>query len=559
MAHHEQVGHLLFEVEHHVIRGAKYGAAPSMYQVCAEAAVASIWEVMEAIECDAFTVLVNRRLVSKATKGKNWTPVFPCDPDACDPDEKIQMLDAGNPQDVQIPARARKPAASRYPRESAFELTVYDTERANHRVLFSKYRTHQFPQHKEDLWAPLLPLLIIFAGYSNDEPLLQRLAHFALDHNFAIDLAPKDLAPHASGGALLSDIHQGLLELQEALQSGDPQQMTTALDHMPSDLRTKECLVIESKCLELGEAEDRIERAIQRIEDGFVTSGLDNLRRALAFAEQMKLSGRVVQDGKALLASLTEEEDEPEQDLDARNTVSRRSISSKRMSIRASKSVEANRRFSGGDMNSVMQQTRAQILSEMHARLYEAAKSWPFKVQVPEPRADGATSMAEIEDFLAKVQEAMGKQHDQQKVKSESARLEIRKLQEALDEMQDLHEQLLEKEQAPDASQGSMPSQGSKTRSRGNTDDYADPPQRVLPGQIAIYSESEPLVCFEMANALCQAKPEASPEELAELRLQTTLLTERCRDLKAQLKAAKEMQDICQAQLKAARSIPESN
>lgn len=559
MAHDVQVGHLLFEVEHHVLRGTKYGSAPSMYQVCAEAAVASIWEVMEAIKCETFSILVNRRLVSKATKGKNWTPVFPVDPDRSDTPE----FDAGNPQDVQVPARARKPAASRYPRESAFEVTVYDTERANHRVLFSKYRTHAFPQHKEDLWAPLLPLLIIFAGYSNDEPLLQRLAHFAHDHDFAIDLAPKDLAPHASGGALLNDIHQGLLELQEALQSGDPQQMVTALDHMPSELRTKECLVLESKCLELHEAEDRIEAAIQRIEDGFVTSGLDNLRRALAFAEQMKLSGRVVQDGKALLASLTEEEEEPEQDVEdggepaSSKTVSRRSLTSKRMSIRASKSTDASRRFSGGNMDSVMQQTRASILSEMHTRLYEAAKTWPFKVQVPEPRSDGATSMTEIEDFLSKVQECMIKQHDQYKAKNDSAALEIIKLQEALDEMQDLHMQLLEQgiEPAPPPSADAVQASGATTRSRGNTDDNMDPPQRVLPGQMGATdgnSEFAPLVKCLMSYA--EAQPETSPEELAELRLQTKLLTERCRDLKAQLKNAKEMHDICQAQLKAAKS-----
>jgi hypothetical protein len=554
MAHDVQVGHLLFEVEHHVVRGMKYGTPPSVYQVCAEAAVASIWEVMQAIECDAFTVLINRRLVSKETKGKNWTPVFPVDQDrSASPlgDE----IDTGNPQDVQVPARARKPAASRYPRESAFEVTVYDTERANHRVLFSKYRTHKFPQHKEDLWAPLLPLLIIFAGYSNDEPLLQRLAHFALDHNFALDLVPKDVAPHAHATALLSDIHQGLQELQQSLESGDPQLMTMALDNMPSELRTKECLVIESKCLELGEAEDRIERAIERIEGGFVTSGLDNLNRALAFAEQMHLTGEVVQRGKALQASLTDDDDYQETDIDQGPTVSRRSFASKRLSVRASKSCEANRRHSAG-MDTVMQQTRASILTEMHKRLYDAAKSWPFKVQVPEPRNDGATSMAEIEEFLAKVQECMVKQHEQYKTKNETAVMEIMKLQEALDEMQDLHQQLWEQgPPSPNEKQASG-SKSSPVRSRGNTDEL-DPPQRVLPGQIGtadINSESEALVCWDCANALCQAKSDTSPEELAELRLQTKLLTERCRDLKGQLKAANEMNNICQAQLRAARS-----
>lgn len=541
----------MFEVEHHVVRNAKYGTAPSIYQVCAEAAVASIWEVMEAIECDTFTVLVNRRLVSKETKGKNWTPVFPTEEDrSATPDE----LDTGNPQDVQVPARARKPAASRYPRESAFEVTVYDTGRANHRVLFSKYRTHKFPQHKEDLWGPLLPLLIIFAGYSNDEPLLQRLAHFALDHNFALDLVPKDLAPHSHASALLGEIFSGLEELQKSLESGDPQLMTMALDNMPSDLRTKECLVIESKCLELGAAEDRIESAIELIEGGFMTSGLDNLNRALAFAEQMHLSGEVVQRGKALLASLTEDDDCQELEFDQGATVSRRSFVSKRMSIRASKSTEASRRFSGGgNMDMVMQQTRASILTEMHKRLFEAAKTWPFKVQVPEPRSDGATSMTEIEEFLSKVQECMIKQHEQYKAKNETATTEIRKLQEALDEMQDLHQQLLEQgPPGPNETQASA----STVRSRGNTDDL-DPPQRVLPGMIGTAdsnSESEPLVCFDCANALCQAKPDTSPEEMAELRLQTKLLTERCRDLKAQLKAANEMNNICQAQLRAARS-----
>merc|ERR1711907_734073 len=107
--------------------------------------------------------------------------------------------------------------------------------------------------------------------------------------------------------------------------------------------------------------------------------------------------------------------------------------------------------------------------------------------------------------------------------------------------MQDLHMQLLEQGTDP----GTLPSSdavqasGSTTRSRGNTDDDVDPPQRVLPGQMGATdgnSEFEPLVKCLMSYA--QAKPETSPEELAELRLQTKLLTERCRDLKAQLKNA---------------------
>lgn len=560
MAHDVQVGHLLFEVEHSVVRGSGYSAAPSIYRVCAEAAVASIWEVMEAIECEAFTVLINRRLVSKATKGKNWTPEFPTDPDrsATPGDEEP---DASNPQDVQVCHRARKSVASRYPRESAFEVTVYDTERANHRVLFSKYRTHKFPQHKEDLWAPLLPLLIIFAGYSNDEPLLQRLAHFALDQEFVLDLVPKDLAPHAQGPnatALLTDIHQGLQELEQSLASGDPQLMTMALDNMPSELRTKECLIIESKCEELGQAEDRIEAAIQRIEDGFVTSGVDNLNRALKFAEEMKLSGEVVQRGKQLLVSLTEEEEDELPEPDFNPTVSRRSITSKRMSMRGSTAGERgiSRRSTAGNMDSILAQTRASILSEMHKRLYEAAKSWPFKVQVPMPRSDGATSMTEIEDFLSKVQECMVKQHDQYKAKNDTATREIIKLQEALDEMQDLHQQLLERGALDaDATHGTQASGATGiSRASGSTDDLT--PHRVQPGQIGATQghsiESEALVCLDCANALCQAKPEASPEELAELRLQTKLLTERCRDLKAQLRTAKEMNAMCQAQLKAA-------
>jgi len=164
--------------------------------------------------------------------------------------------------------------------------------------------------------------------------------------------------------------------------------------------------------------------------------------------------------------------------------------------------------------------------------------------------------MAEIEEFLAKVQECMVKQHELYKTKNETATLEIRKLQEALDEMHDLHQQLLEQgPPSPDEKQASG-SKSSTVRSRGNTEEL-DPSQRVLPGQIGtedINSESEPLVCWDCANALCQAKSDTSPEELAELRLQTKLLTERCRDLKAQLKAANEMNNICQAQLRAARS-----
>merc|ERR1712224_743613 len=136
----------------------------------------------------------------------------------------------------------------------------------------------------------------------------------------------------------------------------------------------------------------------------------------------------------------------------------------------------------------------------------------------------------------------MVKQHEQYKAKNETATVEIRKLQEALDEMQDLHQQLLEQgapganasqvSQATDASQSSL--SGAIARSRGNTDDYVDPPARVQPGEIGTNgnSEFEPLVCLDCANALCQAKPEVSVEEMAELRLQTTLLTERCRDLK---------------------------
>lgn len=539
MAHDVQVGHLLFEIEHSVIRAASYSQTPSVYQVCAEAASASIWEVMEAIQCEAFTVLVNRRIVSKTGKGKTWTSVFPVQDRAASPG--ADEASAANPQDVQFCARARKPAPSRYPRESAFEVTVYDTERCNHRVLFSKYQTHKFPQQKEDLWAPLLPLLVIFAGYSNDEPLLQRLAHFALHHDFALDLVPKDLAPHASATALLQDLHEALIELQQSLKSGDPQLMTSALENMPSELRTKECLVVEAKCLELGEAEERIEAAIQRINEGFVTSGLDNLQRALNFAEQKKLNGDVVERGKALLANLTgedEETEQPDSPLTGEPLVSRRSITGsmtkKRLSLRASKSVEAARRSSAVAEAALMESTRAKIVAEMHTRLFEAAKSWPFKVQVPEPRNDGS-SMSQIEDFLCKVKVCLDKQHEQYKTKNEVQVVEIMKLQEALDEMQDLHQQLLER-----GPQGADGSQSSGTTSCGNSQGPVDPPQRVMPGQLVI----DPLVGLEDANVLCQAKPEASPEEIAELRLQTKLLTERCRDLKAQLKTAKELNDL---------------
>jgi hypothetical protein len=483
---------------------------------------------MEAIECDAFTVLVNRKLISKATKGKNWTPVFPDQERAASPGE--EEADAGNPQDVQICSRARKTAASRYPRESAFEVTVYDTERMNHRVLFSKYKTHQFPRKKEDLWAPLLPLLVIFAGYGNDEPLLQRLSHFALDREFALDLAPKDLAPHASGTALLNELHEGLLELQRSLESGDPQQMSNALETMPSELRTKDCLVLEAKCLELGEAEERIERAIRSVEQGFITSGLDNLQRALKFAEQMSLSGEVVLKGKALLASYTEEDefeaDEmPEPGSAGGPAVNRRSFSRARLSIRSSKSSDVNRRQSAS-MDSMLMETRAKVLTEIHKKLYEATKTWPFKVHVPGHRTDGGTSMTDIEDFLSKVHKCLVHHNqernqltEQQKSENAAKALEIEKLHEALE---DLQKQLAEQDRIEDV----------------------QPPQRVMPGEFGAMSgnptESDPLVCFDCANALCKSQtPDISPEELSELRLQTKLLTERCRDLKAQLKAAK--------------------
>merc|ERR1719160_2341239 len=137
-----------------------------------------------------------------------------------------------------------------------------------------------------------------------------------------------------------------------------------------------------------------------------------------------------------------------------------------------------SRRSTAGNMDSILAQTRASILSEMHKRLYEAAKSWPFKVQVPMPRSDGTTSMQDIEDFLSKVQECMVKQHDQYKTKNDTATMEIIKLQEALDEMQDLHQQLLE-QGAPgaDLTHGTQAS-GSIVRSRGSTDDHMDPPPR---------------------------------------------------------------------------------
>lgn len=543
MAHDVHTGHLLFEVEHSVVRSSSAMAPPSIYQVCAEAAVASIWEVMEAIECDAFSVLVNRRLVSKATKGKNWTPVFPHQERAASPDEE---LDAGNPQDVQICARARKTAASRYPRESAFEVTVYDTERANHRVLFSKYKTHSFPRQKEDLLAPLLPLLIIFAGYSNDEPLLQRLSHFALDHDFALDLVPKDLAPHAGATALLTDLHEALLELQRSLESGDPQMMHSALENMPSELRTKECIVLESKYAELEEVEQRIERAIERIESGFVTSGLDILQKELKVAEQMGCNGEVVERGKGLLISYTEEDECDVQELpQPSQVVHRRSSTRGRLSIRAS-TVGSNRRGSQQTAESLLIEARAKILSETYAKLFEATKSWPFKLQVSEPRSDGATSMKDIEDFLSKVQECLVKRQEQQKNKSEANTTEILKLQEALEEMQDalfLKEEEIKQlqEKGP---QGAGETHGSGSLSLSlNSEALAEPPQRVMPGQIGATegnsAESEPLVCLDCANALCRMQPDISPEELAELRLQAKLLTERCRDLKAQLKAAK--------------------
>jgi len=394
------------------------------------------------------------------------------------------------------------------------------------------------------LWAPLLPLLVIFAGYSNDEPFLERLAHFALNHDFALDLVPKDLAPHTAATALLKDIHEALIELHHSLESRDPEMMHMALEHMPSELRTKECLVVEAKCAELGEAEDRIHAAIQRIEEGFVTAGLDNLNRALSYAEQMKLSGEVMQRGKSLQANLTAEEpedptspDSPVTRTSSRNsagggslfqTVARRSLTRGRLSLRATQSIEASRRHSASA--NLGGENRATILTEVHTRLFEAAKSWPFKFQVPAPRSDGATSMAEIDDFLSKVQSCLIKQNEQHKAKNEAATWEIMKLKEALDEMQDLNQQLSEQcAHDGQSAEGAQSAEGTHT------------PQRVMPGQLGTTEEEfaeSALVCLTCANVLC-LKPDTSPEELAELRLQTKLLTERCRDLKAQLKAAK--------------------
>merc|ERR1711977_802715 len=120
--------------------------------------------------------------------------------------------------------------------------------------------------------------------------------------------------------------------------------------------------------------------------------------------------------------------------------------------------------------------------------------------------------------------------------------------------MGDLHQQLLERG-ALDADATQASGATGLSRAAGSTDDLT--PLRVQPGQIGATQghsiESEALVCLDCANALCQAKPEASPEELAELRLQTKLLTERCRDLKAQLKSAKELNDFYQAELRAAK------
>jgi len=250
-------GHLLFEVEHsvepkrlgrpvHVYKGAKEGNKADFYKVCADATVASLGELLEEVGFSRFSILVNRRVL----RPKDWQVsgvAFPASqvpqlaatsnlasPRDASPDAVQARTFPVSPAGLITPSppscpRARRSAAARYPRPGAFEVSAYDTERAVHRVLYSKYQAHVLPKHSNEIWEPLLPFLLIFAGLCNDEELMNRVCAFAREKGLLINLQADELASLRGQSLLLDFVSHGMDVLNTSITSGDPEQLHGAV------------------------------------------------------------------------------------------------------------------------------------------------------------------------------------------------------------------------------------------------------------------------------------------------------------------------------------------
>jgi len=308
-------GHLLFEIEHSVdfrIMARQKpsprvvsGARPDLYKACAEAAVVCIYDLLHFVHFTRFSFLVNRRLL----RPKDWEGTS-----AKFPNQENALLEStgngaadGNQNRFQPSPpccpRARRHVAARYPRPASFEVTVYDAERASHLVVFSKYQVHRLPKKPIEIWSALLPFIVTFAAHCGEEGLINRVAEFANLQGIPVGLSVAQLTPCRGRAVLIDSLLDGLEDLREALESGDPEQLKFALDTMPNGIRTADVLRAEDRMAQLRAAENRIHQAFSLMQKGLFTSGVDQLRVAIQSATAIGLQGHVLEQGFASLES----------------------------------------------------------------------------------------------------------------------------------------------------------------------------------------------------------------------------------------------------------------
>jgi hypothetical protein len=342
---------LLFEIEHAVeskpkgvrptphIKSPKACEQVDAYKAAADAVVSCLCELLNEVKFSWYSILVNRRVLRAQDREASAGAKFQLDEPLPEPspesprDREKDRFSHGrfierepaSPPRSEVPAhggeeaqhslkpsppcaRARRNAAARYPRPGAFEVTVYNPERRSHSLLYSKYHRHKLPSSEAEIWNGLLPFLLVFAGQSNDEALMNGLAAFAVQRNIVVQLTIEELKEHEGNSLLLAFLVESLRDLRSKLTTGNPEYLHSLINDVPHGLRTEDVVMAEQRLNHLLNVERKVSDALARIETGLVTSGMECLQHAVDYAQQEGLVSKVMQLGLDVLLDANSED-----------------------------------------------------------------------------------------------------------------------------------------------------------------------------------------------------------------------------------------------------------
>jgi len=142
------------------------------------------------------------------------------------------------------------------------------------------------------------------------------LVEFGESRGLLFNITIQELEDCAGQSTVLDSILDCLLDLQSAKELGSVESLRSALENMPHGLRTPDTEAAEARVQLLLEHELAIEDALEKIESGLVTTGMDDLQRAVAAAEVVGLVGETLLKGMSVLDAM-EDDDCDAEDEDA--------------------------------------------------------------------------------------------------------------------------------------------------------------------------------------------------------------------------------------------------